>query len=79
MEGKLCRAFSRGTDPDAAAKCLEIGEIFLVFGALGSRRVISALNREGVVDAKVQVKSTGQNFAARAPPSNMARRALPTV
>ena len=32
MEGELGRAFARGTDPDAATKGSEIGEIVLVFG-----------------------------------------------
>jgi hypothetical protein len=65
VEGKLCRALSRATDPDAAAKSLEIGEIVLVFGASGNWRVVSALNREGVVDAKVQVESAGPKLCGQ--------------
>ena len=32
MEGELGGAFTRRTDPDAATKSAEIGEIILVFG-----------------------------------------------
>jgi hypothetical protein len=64
MEGELGRAFARGTDPYAAAEGAEIGKVVLVLGATRKRGVIGALDRESIVDAKVQIESVGPKFSS---------------
>ena len=59
MEGELGGSFSRRTDPDAATKGAEIGEIVLVLGRARDWGIVGALDGKGIVDPETQIESVG--------------------